>query len=164
MLLRRYKPSEKNYLSKLITDKTVMRYVGNGKIYNQAETDNLWRRIHNVNYVEKKIGVWAVFDSKNSKYVGHAALKPRAENESEWEIVYYLLREEWGKGFGTEIARKLVEAGFKKFDLKAVYATVDEANKASIRILEKAGMWFLRYEFDEIGRFGVYVTSSEDQL
>lgn len=160
--MRRYKRDEKNYLSALLTDDLVMKYVGEGRTLSPAEIDYLWHRIHDVNYVENKIGVWAVFNFKDSKYVGHAAIKPRPENESEWEIVYYLLKEAWGKGFGTEIARKLIEVGFKYFDLKAVYATVEEENKPSIRILEKAGMQFCRYEFDEAGKFCVYVIRSKN--
>lgn len=164
LILRRYKAGEKAYLAQLLKDQTVMKYVGDCRPLTDSEIDYLWHRIQDVNYVENKVGVWGIFGKKDSRYIGHAAIKPRPENDSEWEIVYYFLKEEWGKGYGKETARKLVEVGFDQFNLKTVYATVDEANAPSIKILEKIGMSFLRYEYDEQGRFSVYAVSAEDRL
>lgn len=161
--LRHYKLTEKAPLKSLLLDEMAMKFVGNGRAFSEKEINHLWRRIHEVNYVENKIGVWGIFSKEDSRYIGHAAIKPRSENESEWEIVYYLLKEEWGKGLGTEVAQQLVEIGFNKFNLKNVYATVDEKNTASIRILEKIGMRFFQYEFDDLGRFSVYWINSENQ-
>jgi len=164
LILRRYERREKEHLSRLLKDESVMRFVGEGEPLTDSEIDYLWHRIHEINYVEDEVGVWAVFNRKESKYVGHAALKPRPENNSEWEIVYYLIKEEWGKGYGTELARKLVEISFDAFNLKTVYATVDEKNNPSIKILEKIGMRFLRHEFDGQGRFLVYAISTQNYL
>lgn len=164
LILRLYKQNEKEYLSGLLTDESVMKYVGDCRPLTDSEIDYAWHRIQDVNYVENKIGVWGIFNQRTSEYIGHAAIKPRPENDAEWEIVYYLLREEWGKGYGTEVARNLVELGFAVFNLKTVYATVDEENSASIKILEKIGMRFLRYEFDEQGRFSVYSINAPNYL
>ena len=164
LILRRYEQTEKEYLSRLVSDETVMKYVGEGRQLTESEIEHFWYRIHAVNYVENKIGVWGIFSKRESKYIGHAAIKPRPENDSEWEIVYYLLREEWRKGYGKETAQKLVEISFKTFNLKTVYATVDEKNAPSIKILEKIGMRFLRHEFDEQGRFSVYAIHAENYL
>jgi [ribosomal protein S5]-alanine N-acetyltransferase len=164
LILRRYEQNEKEFLSRLLKDESVMKYVGDCRPLTESENDYLWNRIHKVNYAENKIGVWVIFSKSDSRYIGHAAIKPRPENDSEWEIVYYLLKEEWGKGYGKETALKLVEIGFDIFELKTVYATVDEENAPSIKILEKIGMNLLRYEFDEQGRFSVYSINREDYL
>lgn len=156
LILRRYKRDEKPLLAKLLSDPGVMRFVDEGEILSEDQITHLWYRIHEVNYVENKIGVWAVFTEPDNRYIGHAAIKPRPEKTDEWEIVYYLVKAEWGKGFGTEIAKKIIEFGFNELNLEDIYATVDEKNQASIRVLEKAGMKFSRFEFDEIGRFSVY--------
>jgi RimJ/RimL family protein N-acetyltransferase len=164
LILRRYAPTEREYLARLLKDEMVMKYVGNCRPLTDSEIDYLWHRIHEVNYVENKVGVWGIFGKKDSRYIGHAAIKPRPENDSEWEIVYYLLKEEWGRGYGKEAAQKLVRIGFDQFNLKTVYATVDEENTASIKILEKIGMSFLRYEYDEQGRFSVYAVDAEERV
>ena len=76
-----------------------------------------------------------------------------------------MLREEdWGKGFATEIARRLIEYGFGELNLPEIFATVDDENLASHRVLEKAGMNFKEYEYDEDGRFSVYSIKSEGRL
>jgi RimJ/RimL family protein N-acetyltransferase len=90
------------------------------------------------------------------EYVGHAGIYPRPTKNEDWEVVYFLCRNAWGKGYATEIARRLVEYGFDEIKLPEVFATVDNDHSASIRVLEKAGMNFLRYESDEDGSFSVY--------
>src|SRR5215203_4676893 len=86
--------------------------------------------------------IWAVFAKKDSRYVGHAAIRPRPAKTEDWEISYMLKTEEWGKGFATEIARRLVEYGFDELNLTEVVATIDDNNFASIKVVEKAGMSF----------------------
>jgi len=44
----------------------------------------------------------------------------------------------------------------EELNLPTVYATVDDAHSASINVLEKSGMKFERFEFDDDGRFSVY--------
>ena len=40
--------------------------------------------------------------------------------------------------------------------MPTVYATVNDDHSASIRVIEKAGMKFERFEFDDDGQFSVY--------
>jgi RimJ/RimL family protein N-acetyltransferase len=51
-----------------------------------------------------------------------------------------LAREAWGHGYATETARALVRAAFDQLSASRVYATCDVANRASARVLEKAGL------------------------
>jgi RimJ/RimL family protein N-acetyltransferase len=71
--------------------------------------------------------------------VGAARLHRDAES-SEAEIGYILGRDAWGTGIATETARLLVAFGFEALGLRRIRATVDEANIASIRVLEKVGL------------------------
>jgi RimJ/RimL family protein N-acetyltransferase len=40
--------------------------------------------------------------------------------------------------------------------LREVFATVDDDHSASIRVSEKTGMKFERFEFDDDGKFSIY--------
>jgi [ribosomal protein S5]-alanine N-acetyltransferase len=100
--------------------------------------------------------IWAVFAKEDGRYVGNASLRPRPEKQSDWEIGYYLKQCEWGNGFATEIARRLVEHGFEIAGLNEIYATVDKENLASIHVLEKCGLTLFRKEYDDKGVFLVY--------
>ena len=46
----------------------------------------------------------------------------------------------WGKGYATEVAKKLISVGFKEFGLHKVEAGVAMGNERSVHVLEKTGM------------------------
>ena len=54
-------------------------------------------------------------------------------------IGYDLLREYWGNGYMTEAVNAMIDYGFKRLGLIRIEATVDPENKASVRVLERAG-------------------------
>ena len=56
------------------------------------------------------------------------------------DLGYMLAAAQWGKGYATEIALKLVDAAFNELRAHRVISTVDVNNGASIRVLEKVGM------------------------
>jgi [ribosomal protein S5]-alanine N-acetyltransferase len=56
------------------------------------------------------------------------------------EMGYWLAEPFWGKGIITEAARKIIEYGFKTFDITRIFARPYSSNIASHRVLEKAGM------------------------
>lgn len=56
------------------------------------------------------------------------------------EISYWLGREHWGKGFGSDVVRLFTERSFEKHaSLREIFASVHIDNLASARALEKAG-------------------------
>lgn len=154
LILKPYEESDKADFIALFTDATVMKYVGDGVLTNdQAEA--FWQKLFEKLYPQE-FNIWAVFVKENVRYVGHAGIYPRPTRKQDWEFVYFLNRDSWGKGFATEIARRLVEFAFEELNLLEVFATVDDVHSDSIRVLEKAGMKFERFEFDKDGRFSVY--------
>jgi RimJ/RimL family protein N-acetyltransferase len=56
------------------------------------------------------------------------------------DLGYMLAQEHWGKGYATEISLRLLQAAFLELHAERVISTVDINNRASIRVLEKAGM------------------------
>lgn len=157
--LRQYKEEDEPFFQELMTDGTVMKHVGNGPLA-PVEAKKLWTRLMNSLYPDGKDTIWAVFVRQSGKYAGHASIRPRPEHPEEWEIGYILRSEDWGCGLGTEVARALVDFGFRHMGFETLFATVDDDNYASIRVLEKAGLRFLRFDYDEDGRYSVYSVSS----
>ena len=78
-------------------------------------------------------------------------------DETEYEIGYILPKKKWGKGFGTEIARAVSTFCLEEMGLSQVFAGVDDDNFASIAVLRKSGFEFDRHEYDEKGRYSIYV-------
>ena len=56
------------------------------------------------------------------------------------DLGYMLSAAQWGRGYATEIALRLVDAAFMELRAHRVISTVDVNNAASIRVLEKIGM------------------------
>ena len=56
-----------------------------------------------------------------------------------WELGYWLGREHWGQGYGTEAVRRLLRFAFETLGLAEIRAKVAVLNPASARLLAKAG-------------------------
>ena len=50
----------------------------------------------------------------------------------------------WGCGYAEEIARALIEIGFDKFGIEEITAVVEPEHKASLHILKKIGLKFIK--------------------
>lgn len=155
LFLKLYEAENKANFINLTTDETVMKHVDIG-VFTLEEAEALWKKLIEDFYPSGKNTIYAVFAKSDNRYIGHSAIRPRPTKPEEWEISYMLRTEEWGKGFATEIAERLICFGFDELNLPEVFATIDDENFNSVKVVEKARMNFLRYEFDEDGRFSVY--------
>lgn len=80
--------------------------------------------------------VYAI-ENKQKKFLGTCAIVRESNNEL--EIGYRLCRRFWGEGYATEVTKNLVYYCADTFKEDAIYAYCYEANKGSIRVLEKSG-------------------------
>lgn len=161
LTLKIYTEADKSDLAALFGDESVMKHVDNG-VMTAEQIENLWRKLFEKFYAENLKTIWAVFALSDLRYVGHASLRPRPTKPTDWEIGYILKKDEWGKGFATEIARRLIEFGFEELKLPQIFATVDDDNFASIHVLEKVGMHFDVFDYDEQGKYSVYSVNKSD--
>jgi RimJ/RimL family protein N-acetyltransferase len=86
--------------------------------------------------------VWelAVVRVRDSRVIGGCDLTLDESHQA--DLGYILSREAWGRGYGTEIARALVERSFSDLGVRRIFATCDRENEASRRVLIKAGLRF----------------------
>jgi RimJ/RimL family protein N-acetyltransferase len=78
----------------------------------------------------------------SGRLVGTGSVAVRDEHNASGEIGYALREDIWNRGYGTELAKALIETGFATLGMHRVWATVHPQNVASIRVLEKAGMTY----------------------
>jgi len=152
LVLRPYDCEDEAAIVALLTDPDVMRFVGDG-VFAPDRARRVFEKVF-VLYERGSWGVWAVTERETDRLVGSAEIKPRPNDE--WEIVYILGKDAWGKGYATELGRELVRYGFERLALDCVTATVDYANAVSIRVLEKLGMRQIGEESDELGTYAVF--------
>ena len=163
LVLSLYTERDKEHLIGLLTDPSVMKYVDKG-VLTRAQAEALWIKLLTRFYPNGVDTIWAITAKSDGRYLGNASIRPRPERQKDWEIGYYLRPEEWGKGYGSEVARCLVNFGRESLGLPEIYATVETENLASRRVLEKAGLKFYRKEYDEQGVFFVYRTPENSEI
>jgi len=77
--------------------------------------------------------IYAITRKSDTSFVGTLALVKDGEDD---EIGYRFLESEWGKGYGTEICKGLIQY-CKQIGIKKIIGYVAAANVASVRILEQ---------------------------
>ncbi len=86
---------------------------------------------------------FAVTLRDSGRLIGGCGIRPTygdRYDKQDADFGYTLRRDEWGKGYGTEVARALVRFGFEKLERHRIWATCNVENLASARVLEKAGL------------------------
>ena len=83
---------------------------------------------------------FAVTRLGTSEVIGSAAVWMDSQAHGRAEAGYTLAADAWGQGYGTEVARILVDFALKDLGAFRVAATFHPANAASIRVLEKSGL------------------------
>jgi ribosomal-protein-alanine N-acetyltransferase len=77
---------------------------------------------------------------REGKAVGSIGIFPQTDIHSKnAELGYFLGERYWGLGIMSDAVRQIAEYGFRTFDITRVYACPFGNNKASHRVLEKAG-------------------------
>ncbi len=92
------------------------------------------------NKATRKLYLWTLRLKETEAFVGLAGLSLSLDKFRLGEMFYKLLPSAWGKGYATEIAKSLIERGFKDFHLHKMEAGVATGNTRSIKVLEKCGM------------------------
>ena len=151
--LRAYTEAERAAFVGLFTDPLLMAHVDGPLSAPQA--DALFSELLGLAPLRASVHTtWAA--SQDGVYVAHAALLNETEGTG---IAYVIAAGYHGQGLATEIATVLIDHGHRTLGLQRLIATVDEDNRASLRVLQKAGMTPLRRDEDADGAWWVYVSS-----
>ncbi|MGG2026286.1 GNAT family N-acetyltransferase [Gottfriedia sp. S16(2024)] len=147
LYLRKLKMDDLDHLHKLQSNVNVMRYITN-RPKTLEETKNELNKILQM-YKEKNADfeVMAVSKSGTNQLIGTCAV---IKNDSdEFEIGYRLAEEEWGNGYGSEIASLIEDYCFGIRKLNFIVATVEAKNIYSVKILEKKGFNLILESIDD---------------
>jgi RimJ/RimL family protein N-acetyltransferase len=137
--LRTFVPPDLADLVRLETDPRVMRYIGDGQPAKPEAVAAMLRRIIRYPALYPDLGMWHASRRDTGALVGWFALK-YAGRAPDVEVGYHLLPDAWGQGFATEGASALVRYGFDDVDLDRIIGITHPDNRASQRVLRKAGL------------------------
>jgi RimJ/RimL family protein N-acetyltransferase len=145
LVLRRFTPDDLELLVELDSDPEVKRYIDGGAPVDRkdlVETLAWWLR-----YDERDdgYGFWAAVEKSSGEFVGWFHLRPgEGAGPHEPELGYRLRRDGWGRGYATEGSRALIDKAFADLGAERVHASTMVVNTASRRVMEKAGLRFVR--------------------
>ena len=90
-------------------------------------------------------GVWTFRDLADGAFVGYCGLRhDLMDGRQEVELLYALLPAYWGRSLASEMAAAELAIGFEQLGLADVIAYTLTTNRASRRVMEKAGFSYER--------------------
>ena len=98
---------------------------------------------------------------ENADFIGRIGIR-KAEEVGAWTMGYWVHPSAQGKGYATEAATRVLEFGFEVLEATVIDACHATWNRSSRRVLEKAGMSFVRHLPRGFQKHGVWV--AEDCL
>lgn len=144
LFLRQISHSDLSFVTALHRDSEVMRYIGAPRT--PKESQNRIKRICKYYHAHPGYGIWMACKKDNKSPQGWACLKDLDGTRSK-EIGYRLARKAWGLGYATELSTALVKYGFEKKRLKKIVGVTHPDNHGSQRVLEKAGLQYVKKAF-----------------
>ncbi len=142
-------------LFELDQDVEVMRYINGGKITTKREIHEVYLpRLAKYTDAEKGWGMWKVMISQTNQFIGWILVRPVSffSERPQWdnlELGWRFNRFAWGCGYATEAARHVMHAIADSQGISKFSAIAMPNNEASIRIMKKLGMKFLRSELNK---------------
>jgi ribosomal-protein-alanine N-acetyltransferase len=88
------------------------------------------------------LACWALVLPENGSVIGTCFLHSWKAAHRRAEIAFNLAKAHWGRGYATEAAGAVIQAGFTQYELNRIEGTCMLGNKASARVMEKVGMRF----------------------
>jgi RimJ/RimL family protein N-acetyltransferase len=143
LILREFVPDDVKALAKILAKPEVMRFSPTGTISIEQTAAKMASFIDS--YIERGYGKWAVIERQTGQLIGYCGIAiEEIESKRENELGYRFDPNFWGQGLATEAATACLEYALNTLKLKYVLGIVEPENQASIRVLEKIGMEFVK--------------------
>ena len=140
LLLRRWRPADREPFAELNADPEVMRYFE--RPLDRAASDAMIDRIE-ARFDELGYGLWAVEVQATGQFIGFTGLS-RQTFEAPFtpavEVGWRLARAAWGHGYATEAATAALDFGFRRGGLAEIVSTTTRTNERSQAVMRRLGM------------------------
>ncbi len=134
-------------LHEMSVDREVRRYLWEDEIIPRERVEEMVR-LSEACFADHGTGFYAMYladadDPAYGEFVGFCGHRIYEDGHS-MELLFGMLPRFWGRGFGQEAARRVLEHGFKDCGIERVLAVTDTPNQRSVRVLQRLGMSFAK--------------------
>ena len=130
LVLRRKKYDDIPDMMKMFNDDEVREFVGG---YPPRDERSITGMIRHRTETQ-----WAVTLKDTGEYLGEVEITDIIDGYL-GDIGYMFLQEHWGKGFANEAVTAMIEHAQNVLNLKRLYASIENKNGRSIKLIEKLG-------------------------
>lgn len=142
--------NDAEFLFQLDQNPEVMLYLNGGKPTTQKDIlDNFIPRLYAYRNTEKGWGLWKVTITKTQQDIGWILVRPMdfftdTPRFNDIELGWRFLQSSWGKGYATEAAQHILQTISSESEYQFFSATALKDNVASIAIMKKIGMEYIK--------------------
>lgn len=151
LTLRPFSEADVDHLFALDSDPEVMRFINGGRPTTReaVEAESLPRFLRHYPCIDDR-GCWAAEERTTGEFLGWFEFRPLDDHSAAVvELGYRLGRAAWGHGYATEGSIALIRKGFTELGVQRVTANTMTVNARSRRVMEKAGLSYVRTFFGE---------------
>lgn len=139
LLLRAPRLEDAEGVFRCLSDPEVTRYIVAPTQQSPMESEQ-WLETRLSAHKANLMLPWIVFHPSSAEVAGFCGYIEWSAEHERAEIIYFLSRRFWGRGFATEMVRAMIPFGFEQLELNRIEARCVAGNTASSRVMEKAGM------------------------
>lgn len=141
LALSEFCTEDAGHLYLLNLDPDVIRFTGDAAFESTEAAANFVRQYDH--YEKYGFGRWAVTDKENRTFLGWCELK-FCPDTNEHDIGFRFFKKYWNRGYATEAAKACLDHGFNNLGLTQIVGRAAIDNTASVKVLQKIGMAYLR--------------------
>ena len=156
LVIRPLEPGDLPAVVRLLGDARVMERIDDGRPVPPDVVERVWPAVLAENAaLGPPLGRLAVTLRSDGEWLGWVSLRPpdsiglEDASAGALELGFRLLPEHWGHGYASEAARAVVARAVDDPSVLSVVATTMAVNVASRRVLEKAGLTYVRTFFHD---------------
>jgi RimJ/RimL family protein N-acetyltransferase len=131
------------FILDLVNQPSFLQFIGDRGVRTLADAEKYIENGPAASYARNGFGLWRVVSKESGEAIGMCGLIKR-ETLEDVDVGYAFLPQFWGKGYAFEAVQGVLAYAKTRAGLSRVVAIVDPTNQASIRVLEKAGMQFVK--------------------
>ena len=154
LIYRKLTKSDFDFYYHHMSNDEVVKFIS-GKPLSLSEATQRFHHFIEINELGTAYGMYGIQIIGQEKLIGLAKFEPG--NDQSVELGYSLYPENWGIGFGSEIAQALIQFAQNQKQIDTLIGIVRPDNLASIKILKKFNFHFLEHYIENGAHTDVYI-------